>query len=131
VVERPRGLLDDLGLWGTDVTPTLNAAVDAAVEGQVAEATALAAEVIGIIQNGGSSGGLRLAGLVFFGVAVLGVLGMWYIFRREAGPPWARQTTPHWVKGSDRRRLGRGGTPKPDKKALPPPKAKPVRRTRR
>jgi hypothetical protein len=52
-------------------------------------------------------GGLRLAGIVFFAVAILGVIGLWILFRREAGPPWARQTRPHWAK-ADRPRLGSG-----------------------
>ena len=69
-------------------------------------AIAKSAEVIDVLRSGPSSGGLRLAGLVFFGVALLGVIGMWFLFRREAGPPWARQTKPHWIQ--DKPRLGRG-----------------------
>ena len=58
-----------------------------------------------IPRSGMRAGGLRLAGLVFFGIAVLGVLGMWLLFRRQAGPSWARQTTPHWIE--ERSRLSR------------------------
>jgi hypothetical protein len=106
-VEAPRDLLSQLGLFGTDVTPTLNAAVDAAVAGDVSEALNKSAAVIDTIHGGSSVGGLRLAGIVFFAVALLGVIGLWIVFRREAGPPWARQSRPHWAKG-DRPRLGSG-----------------------
>ena len=105
--DAPRDLLSQLGLFGTDVTPTLNAAVEAAVAGDVAEALNKSAAVIDTIQGGSSVGGLRLAGIVFFAVALLGVIGLWVVFRREAGPPWARQSRPHWAK-SDRPRIGSG-----------------------
>jgi hypothetical protein len=48
------------------------------------------------------AGSLRLAGIIFFGVAVLGVLGLWVMLRRQAGPSWARSTKPHWVDDDDR-----------------------------
>lgn len=105
--EAPRDLLTNLGLWGTDVQPTLDAAVEAAVAGDVSEALNKSAAVIGTINGGSSVGGLRLAGIVFFAVALLGVIGMWVVFRRQSGPSWARQTKPHWVK-SDRPQLGSG-----------------------
>jgi hypothetical protein len=105
--EAPRDMLSQLGLFGTDVTPTLNAAVEAAVAGNVAEALNKSAAVIDTIHGGSSVGGLRLAGIVFFAVAILGVIGLWIVFRREAGPPWARQSRPHWAK-ADRPRLGSG-----------------------
>jgi len=107
-VAEPRDLLTNLGLWGTDVQPTLNAAVDAAVAGDVSEAINKSAAAIETINSGASVGGLRLAGLVFFGVALLGVAGLWIVFRRQSGPSWARQTKPHWMKNDDRPRLGSG-----------------------
>ena len=106
-VAAPRDLLTNLGLWGTDVQPTLDAAVEAAVAGDVAEALNKSAAAIETINGGASVGGLRLAGIVFFGVALLGVIGLWIVFRRQSGPSWARQTKPHWVK-NDRPRLGGG-----------------------
>ena len=93
-----RSLLADLGLWGTDVQPALDAAIEAAVAGDVKEASEKSAQVIDIIRGGSGAGGLRLAGLVLFGIAVIGVLGLWWLFRRQAGPSWARQTTPHWIE---------------------------------
>lgn len=106
VFNRDRDLLADLGLWGTDVQPVLDDAIAAAVDGNVALATSKSAEVIETINGGSGAGGLRLAGLVFFGVAVLGVLGLWLVFRRQAGPSWARDTKPHWLE--DGSRFGRG-----------------------
>ena len=108
--EAPRDLLADLGLWGTDVRPTVDAAIEAAVAGDVAEALSRAAEVIDVMNSGSSSGGLRLAGLVFLGLAVMGVMGLWVMLRRQRGPSWARQTRPHWVDKEDgpRWRLGSG-----------------------
>lgn len=103
----PRDLLTQLGMLGTDVQPNLDAAIDAAVAGDVDSALNYAASVIDTINSGSSVGGLRLAGVVFFGVALAGVIGMWIMFRRQAGPPWARQSKPHWIKG-DQRRLGGG-----------------------
>jgi len=105
--EAPRDMLTQLGLWGTDVTPNLNAAIEAAVAGDVSEALNKSAAVIDTINGGSSVGGLRLAGIVFFAVALLGVIGLWVVFRREAGPPWARQSRPHWAK-EDRPRLPSG-----------------------
>jgi hypothetical protein len=97
-VRAERDLLTDFGLWGVDVGTPLQEAKDAAVLGQVDVAYNKSSEVVSLINNGASSGGLRLAGLVFFGVAVLGVLGLWVILRRQSGPPWARQSKPHWTK---------------------------------
>jgi hypothetical protein len=103
----PRDLLTQLGLLGTDVQPDLDAAMEAAVAGDVGEALNKAAAVIDTINGGASVGGLRVAGVVFFGVALAGIVGMFVMFRRQSGPPWARQTRPHWVK-SEPRRLGSG-----------------------
>jgi hypothetical protein len=106
-VAAPRDLMTNLGLWGTDVQPSVNAAIDAAVAGDVSQALSWSAAVIETINNGSSVGGLRLAGVVFFGVALAGIIGMWLVFRRQAGPRWARQTKPHWI-ASNRPRLGSG-----------------------
>ncbi len=106
-VQRPRDLLATLGMLGTDVQPDLDAAVEAAVEGNVERAGSLAATVIETINGAGGVGGLRLAGVIFFGVAMAGIIGMWVVFRRQRGPSWARQSKPHWIK-NDRKRL-RGG----------------------
>jgi hypothetical protein len=107
----PRDLLTDFGLWGVDVRPTLEAALAAAVAGEVQEAINKSGEVISVINSGSSSGQLRLAGLIFFGIAVLGVMGLWVILRRQSGPPWARSSTPHWVDKSDRKGLLGSGKP--------------------
>ncbi len=65
--------------------------------------------MITTIQGGESAGSLRLAGIIFFGVAVIGVAGLWIMLRRQAGPSWARSTKPHWVDdGGKRGLLGRG-----------------------
>jgi hypothetical protein len=103
----PRDLLTQLGMLGTDVQPNLDAAIEAAVAGDVDVALNLAASVIDTVNGGSSVGGLRVAGVVFFAVALGGIIGMFIVFRRQAGPSWARQTKPHWVKG-ERRRLGGG-----------------------
>jgi hypothetical protein len=103
----PRDLLTQLGMLGTDVQPNLDAAIEAAVAGDVDVALNLAASVIDTVNGGSSVGGLRVAGIVFFAVALAGIIGMFIVFRRQAGPSWARQTKPHWVKG-ERRRLGGG-----------------------
>lgn len=105
--DAPRDLLAQLGLWGTDVQPTVDEAIAAAVAGNVEEAFSKSATVIETLNSASSAGGLRLAGVVFFGVALLGVIGLWVVFRRQAGPSWARQTRPHWMK-NERRLLGGG-----------------------
>lgn len=94
----PRDLMTQIGLFGTDVNPQVQAAIAAAKAGEVGEATSQAVAVIDAINSGSSSGGLRLIGLVFLGVAILGVLGLLVIFRRESGPPWAKNTKPPWAK---------------------------------
>lgn len=104
---QPRDLLAQLGLWGTDVQPTVDAAVEAAVAGNVEEAFSKSATVIETLNGAAGSGGLRLAGVVFFGVALMGIIGMWIVFRRQSGPSWARQRKPHWVK-NERPRLSSG-----------------------
>jgi hypothetical protein len=96
--DEPQGLLGRIGLWGVDVQPTIDLAMAAAIEGNVPEAFNKSAEVLDVMGSASSSGGLRLAGLVFFAVAVLGVLGLWVVLRRQAGPSWARQSTPHWME---------------------------------
>ena len=104
-----RDLLTDFGLWGVDVDAVVDEAVAAAVAGEVEVAVNKSTEAIHKLDGGASSGSLRLAGLVFFGVAVLGVLGLWVMLRRQAGPSWARSSTPHWMdEGSKRGLLGRG-----------------------
>ena len=61
------------------------------------------------VNGGAGTGSLRLAGIIFFGVAVIGVIGLWIMLRRQAGPSWARSTTPHWIEGGNSRGLlGRG-----------------------
>jgi hypothetical protein len=110
---KPRDMLTNFGLWGVDVRPTLEEAKQAAIAGQIDVALGKAADVITTINNGASSGSLRLAGIIFFGVAVVGVVGLWLMLRRQAGPPWARSTKPHWVEGEDRRLLGRGKKKEP------------------
>jgi hypothetical protein len=107
VSREPRGLLADLGLWGVDYQTTLDEALAAIIVGEVATARNNAGSVIDTLNSAGSSGGLRLAGIVFLGVAIVGVLGLWLMLRREAGPPWARSSTPHWVEKKPKR-LGSG-----------------------
>jgi hypothetical protein len=104
-----RDLLTNFGLWGVDVDAIVDEAVAAAIEGDVQEAINKSADAISKIDGGAGAGSLRLAGLVFFGVAVLGVLGLWVMLRRQHGPSWARSTTPHWIEnGNKRKLLGRG-----------------------
>ena len=110
----PRDLLTNLGLMGTDVQPNLDAAMAAAVAGEADKAMNEAAVVINTIKGGASVGGLRIAGVVFFAVALAGIIGMWIVFNRQRGPSWARQTKPHWLKGQDRK------PPAQDPKALGP-----------
>jgi hypothetical protein len=94
----PRDLMTDIGLVGTDINPQVEAAIAAAKAGDVSEATRQAVGVIKAINDAASSGGLRLIGLVFLGVAILGVLGLFVIFRRDSGPPWAKNGKPPWAK---------------------------------
>jgi hypothetical protein len=107
--DQDRDLLESLGLIGVDVTPALEEAIAAAISGDVQLALDRSTEVIDTLNSASSSGGLRLAGIVFMGVAILGVLGLWLMLRREAGPPWARHTTPHWVDKKPSRWRGGGG----------------------
>jgi hypothetical protein len=111
-IDRPRDLMAEFGLWGVDLQPPLREAVQAAIDGDLTLALNRAATVIETANGASSGGALRLAGIVFLGVAILGVLGLWLILRREAGPPWARSTKPHWVddKKDGPRLLGRGKT---------------------
>ena len=106
---KPRDMLTTFGLWGVDIEPMVEEAKQAAIEGLIPVALGRSADVISAINNGASTGSLRLAGIIFFGVAVVGVAGLWLILRRQAGPSWARSSTPHWVEdGGKRRLLGRG-----------------------
>jgi hypothetical protein len=118
VAAEPRDMLTTFGLWGVNVDPLLAEAKEAAITGNVGEALGKSAEVIQTIQGGSGSGSLRLAGIVFFGVAVIGVAGLWLMLRRQAGPSWARSTTPHWVDGENKRGLlGRGKDKDKDQKS--------------
>jgi len=104
-----RDMLTEFGLWGVDVDAIAQQALSAAEAGDVDKAYALANEAIRKLDSGASDGSLRLAGIIFFGIAVLGVLGLWIILRRQAGPSWARSTKPHWIEdGRKRRLLGSG-----------------------
>jgi hypothetical protein len=106
---KPRDMLTTFGLWGVDIDPMLEEAKQAAIDGRIPIALGRSADVISTINNGASTGSLRLAGIIFFGVAVVGVAGLWLILRRQAGPSWARSTKPHWVEDDGKRRLlGRG-----------------------
>lgn len=89
----PRDLLENLGLWGTDLQPMLDAVVEAAIAGDVAEAFNKSAEVVDVLNGASASGSLRLAGV---GI-VLAVLGLSYIFRRQAGPPRSGTGGPPWA----------------------------------
>jgi hypothetical protein len=93
-----RDLLTDFGLWGVDVETPLEAARDAGLAGDVETAINQSREVIRLVEGGSSAGQLRLGGIVFFGIAILGVLGLWVILRRQSGPSWARQRKPHWLE---------------------------------
>ena len=105
----PRDLLTEFGLWGVNIQPDLDEALAAAVAGDVDVAIKKSGLVISTLSNGASSGSLRLGGLIFFAIAVLGVLGLWVMLRRQAGPSWARSTKPHWIDKNDNQRLlGRG-----------------------
>jgi hypothetical protein len=93
-----RDLMTQVGLWGVDLVDLEVDALAAARDGDIGEATSLAADITMVMNNATRSGGLRLAGIVFFGVAVFGVLGLWLFFRRERKPPWARSSRPPWAK---------------------------------
>jgi hypothetical protein len=126
--QAPLDLLGSLGMAGTDVTPTVERAIEAVVAGNVADANSLAATVNNTMHNASSVGGLRLAGVIFFVVAIVGIGGLWFLLRREAGPPWARQRKPHWLK-EDKPKLGSGkdkdkmasSQPTPPQQLPPPP----------
>ena len=106
---KPRDMLTSFGLWGVDIDPLVEEAKAAVIAGEIDVALGNATDVIKKIEGGASAGSLRLAGIIFFGVAVIGVAGLWIMLRRQAGPSWARSTTPHWVdKDGKRGLLGRG-----------------------
>jgi hypothetical protein len=107
--DEPRDMLTSFGLWGVEIEPMVEEAKQAAIVGDIPVALGRSSDVISIISNGAGTGSLRLAGIIFFGVAVIGVAGLWIMLRRQAGPSWARSTKPHWVDdGGSRRLLGRG-----------------------
>jgi hypothetical protein len=110
--DEPRDMLANFGLWGVDVQPQIEEAKQAVIDADIQLALTKAADVIKTIDGATSAGSLRLAGIVFFGVAVIGVAGLWLMLRRQAGPSWARSTKPHWVKEEEQKQkrglLGRG-----------------------
>ena len=106
VTERERDMMTTFGMIGTDLAPLREQAIQAARDGDVTLATQRAQALVDAINDGSRNGGLRLAGIVFLIVAIIGVLGLWWLFRRNQGPPWARNSRPPWAE-------------KPNKKALP------------
>ena len=113
----PRDMLTSFGLWGVNVDPLLEEAKQAVIDAEIQVALTKASEVIKTIDGGAGAGSLRLAGIVFFGVAVIGVAGLWIMLRRQAGPSWARSTKPHWIDdGNKRGLLGRGKKKNDDEK---------------
>ena len=106
---KPRDMLTSFGLYGVDVDKMVEEAKQAAIEGNLGVALGRSSDVINTINGGSGTGSLRLAGIIFFGVAVIGVIGLWIMLRRQAGPSWARSTKPHWVEDDGKLRLlGRG-----------------------
>jgi hypothetical protein len=105
VTERERDMMTTFGMIGTDLGPLREQAIEAARNGDVTVATQRAQALVDAINDGSRNGGLRLAGIVFLIVAIIGVLGLWWLFRRNQGPPWARNSRPPWAE-------------KPNKKAL-------------
>jgi hypothetical protein len=96
---------------GTDLTPIRDEAIAAAKDGDVALATQKAQQIVDAINEGSRNGGLRLAGIVFLIVAIIGVLGLWWLFRRNQGPPWARNRRPPWAqKPAGTKLLGKRST---------------------
>lgn len=94
----PRDLLTQVGLLGTDLNEVTDSALQAARDGDVPAATSYAAQLNKALTEASRSGGLRLSGLVFLGVALLGVIGLWVVLRRERKPPWARTSKPPWAR---------------------------------
>jgi hypothetical protein len=90
-------MLTSFGLWGVSVEPVVQDAIDAAVAGDVPLAINKSNEAIQAIEGGAGAGSLRLAGIVFFGVAVLGVLGLWVMLRRQRGPPSTGSSGRPWA----------------------------------
>ena len=105
VTEADRDMMTTFGMFGTDLAPLTAQAVAAAQEGDVALATQRAQALVDAINEGSRNGGLRLAGIVFLIVAVIGVLGLWWLFRRNQGPPWARNTRPPWAEKPSKRAI--------------------------
>jgi hypothetical protein len=94
----PRDLLTQVGLLGTDLEALTQEALAAARSGDVAKALTYAAQLNQSLSAATQAGGLRLAGLVFLGVAILGVIGLWVVLRGERKPPWARTSKPPWAR---------------------------------
>jgi hypothetical protein len=108
VADADRDMMTSFGMFGTDLKPLKDAAIAAAQAGDVAKATQDARAIVDALNEGSRNGGLRLAGIVFLIVAVIGVLGLWWVFRRNQGPPWARNTRPPWApKASGKKPWGR------------------------
>jgi hypothetical protein len=97
VSDRDRDMMTTFGMFGVDLGPLREQAIAAAKEGDVALATQKAQAIVDTINEGSKNGGLRLAGIVFLIVAIIGVLGLWWLFRRNQGPPWARNSRPPWA----------------------------------
>ena len=113
--DKPRDMLTSFGLYGVDVDKMVEEAKQAAIEGNLGIALGRSSDVINTVNGGSGTGSLRLAGIIFFGVAVIGVIGLWIMLRRQAGPSWARSTRPHWVEDEGKLRLlGRGKKKKDD-----------------
>lgn len=93
-----RDLLTQLGLLGSDLEEQTEAALEAAREGDVEAALEAASVLNSAISDATRAGGLRLAGLVFVGVALVGVIGLWAARHRERKPPWARTGKPPWAR---------------------------------
>jgi hypothetical protein len=124
--QQPLDLLGTLGMWGSSVN--VDPAITAAIQGDVQAAINQSAAITKTLTEASSVGGLRLAGIIFFVVAIVGVAGLWIMLRRQAGPSWARQRKPHWLKDDRTPRLGRGRKEPKDKgtkgdrsKTSPPP----------
>jgi hypothetical protein len=97
---RDRDLMTTFGMIGTDLGPLREQAIAAAKDGDVTVATQKAQALVDAINEGSRNGGLRLAGVIFLIVAIIGVLGLWWLFRRNQGPPWARNSRPPWAEKS-------------------------------
>jgi hypothetical protein len=91
-------LVTQFGLLGTDLSEPKDQAIAAVRAGDVPGATNVVASIDNTVNQAARNGGLRLAGLVFIGVALFGVLGLWTVLRRDKRPPWAKQSRPPWAR---------------------------------